>query len=259
MRRAEPSRLSARAATSAWVCEGQIWPAICTPAGNLEPQNLPPAGGFKCSADSSGNFGVGLNGQICTPAGNIESFTDGAFVSRASGQFERPRTVGSGLSGFRRRLRKQTLQGSPIWTRLDYLVGSPLTNPTRVRIVLVLQGVTALVPTFGPFNREGNNTTQTDELAIEQERSGEVWGRIPVQKGNWPTVEAYPGPLAEGDWGINFTTEIEPHQKSSPVHAKWYLELTPGVVPRYKSGEKFACIIAVVTRVPPPPKSLAKS
>ncbi len=111
--------------------------------------------------------------------------------------------------------------------------------------------VSAPVPTFGPFNREGNNTTQPDELAVEQERSGEVWGRTPVQKGKWPTVEAYPGPLAEGDWGINFTTEIEPHQKSSPVHAKWYLGPTPSVVSRYKGGEEFACIIAVVTRVPP--------
>ena len=107
------------------------------------------------------------------------------------------------------------------------------------------------MPVFGPYSREGNITTQTDALAIEQERSGEVWGRIPVQKGNWPTVEAYPGLLAPGDWGINFETGIEPHPNSGPNHAKWYLGLTPGVVPRHKDGEEFACISAVVTRVPP--------
>lgn len=105
------------------------------------------------------------------------------------------------------------------------------------------------MPDFGPFNREGNPTTQTDEIAIEQERSREVWGRVP-RNGNWPTVEAYPGSLAEGLWGINFTTEVQPHPGSAPNHAKWYLGETPGVISRLKNEEEFACIEADVVRIP---------
>ena len=108
------------------------------------------------------------------------------------------------------------------------------------------------MPSFGPFNRDGNTTTQTDKLAIIQEASGEVWGRTPVQKGGWPVVEAYGGALPKGDWGINFTTEIKPHPGSAPHHAKWHYEKTDGVVLRQKNGQEYACIPATVTRVAPP-------
>ena len=108
------------------------------------------------------------------------------------------------------------------------------------------------MPKYGPFNREGNIRTQPDELAIEQVRSGEVWGRTPVQKGGWPVVESYTGLLGNGDWGINFTTEIEPHPGSAPHHAKWHFGKTPGVELREKNGEDYGCIAAALTRVPPP-------
>lgn len=107
------------------------------------------------------------------------------------------------------------------------------------------------MPDYGPFNREGNDRTQPDDLAIEQVRSREVWGRTPVQKGGWPVVECYTGLLEKGDWGINLTTKVEPHPGSAPHHAKWQYGRTAGVVLREKNGTHYGSIAANVTRVPP--------
>jgi len=60
-----------------------------------------------------------------------------------------------------------------------------------------------------------------------------------------PTVQAYIGAL-KNQRGIEFNTEIAPHPNASPFEARWYLIRTPGVLPRQKDGEDFACILATV-------------
>jgi hypothetical protein len=93
--------------------------------------------------------------------------------------------------------------------------------------------------------------TQTTDDAINQVKSGEIWGGIP-RGGKWPTVQAYAGSLNYRR-GIEFVTTICPEQNgSSPLEARWYLGITPGVVRRSNlKGEDMACITAVVTNLQP--------
>lgn len=104
------------------------------------------------------------------------------------------------------------------------------------------------MPDFGPFCR-WESPTQTTADALLQVASSEIWGGVPFN-GLEPTVEAYPGTLirtqAPNLRGIEFTTPIAPYPNSSPLHAKWYLSLTPGVLLRQKSGQDYACITATV-------------
>jgi hypothetical protein len=84
--------------------------------------------------------------------------------------------------------------------------------------------------------------TQTKETARLQEASREIWGRT----AKWsfgPSVKAYPGNLPDRR-GIEFTTDIEPNPNSAPNEARWYLNVTAGVVLRQANGEDFACIVA---------------
>ena len=101
---------------------------------------------------------------------------------------------------------------------------------------------------LGPFCR-WESPSQTPADALLQVTSGEIWGSVPFN-GLEPTVEAYPGTLAKTQApnlrGIEFTTPIAPFPNSSPLHAKWYLSLTPGVLHRQKGGEDYACITATV-------------
>jgi hypothetical protein len=55
----------------------------------------------------------------------------------------------------------------------------------------------------------------------------------------------------EGRRGIEFTTDTAPHPDASPFEARWYLSKTPGVLPRHKDGEDFACILANVKNMQP--------
>lgn len=82
--------------------------------------------------------------------------------------------------------------------------------------------------------------------AIKQVASGEIWGSTPMNGGMCPTVQAYPGTLP-GCRGIEFSTDVENHKGSSPIEARWYLELTLGVEERFDvHGKQYACIFADV-------------
>jgi len=101
-------------------------------------------------------------------------------------------------------------------------------------------------PMAGPFCR-WESLTQTPAIALVQVRSGEIWGDTPKNGGLEPTVQAYPWPLAAARRGIEFTTDILPHHPmSSPIEARWYLTLTPGVLRRQKNGVHYACITAAI-------------
>ena len=97
----------------------------------------------------------------------------------------------------------------------------------------------------GPFCR-WESKTQTPAVALLQVSSGEIWGGIPRNGGLEPTVQAYPYALAAEKRGIEFTTGIRPHAMSSPIEARWYLTLTPGVLRRQKNGNDYACITATI-------------
>lgn len=62
---------------------------------------------------------------------------------------------------------------------------------------------------YGPFHRLANPRTQNRRTALNQTRSGEVWGRTPLG-GCEPTIQAYTGILPPGREGIQFVTEVEP-------------------------------------------------
>ena len=98
------------------------------------------------------------------------------------------------------------------------------------------------------YRRE--SPTQTSKDAIAQKKSGEIWGRTP-KNGMCPTVQAYGGSLKDGRRGINFSTSVKPNPSGSPFEARWYLELTPGVLLRQKDGEDFACIPATIANFQP--------
>ena len=106
----------------------------------------------------------------------------------------------------------------------------------------------------GPFHRR-ESTTQTSVDAVEQCRTGEIWGLI-ARGGMWPSVKAYAGTLRNRDRGINFTTDTSPApngvlDRNSPFDVRWYLGETPGVEQRQKNGEDYACILAEVENCQP--------
>lgn len=105
--------------------------------------------------------------------------------------------------------------------------------------------------TFGPFHRK-ELKYQTREDALKQVASGEIWGSTPKNGGMCPTVQAYPGNLSAGRRGIEFSTDIESARGSSPIEARWYLGITPGVEERHDEHEnQYACISAEVVNLQP--------
>ena len=98
--------------------------------------------------------------------------------------------------------------------------------------------------TFGTFFRL-ESSTQTVSVAAKQVASGEIWGKTP-RGGLEPTVQAYAGSRG-GCRGVEFSTDIEPHNNGTPLDARWYLTLTAGVVARYcQAGEEHASIEAEI-------------
>ena len=113
------------------------------------------------------------------------------------------------------------------------------------------KGVTYKMRSFGPFHRK-ELKCQTREDALRQVASQEIWGSIPKNGGNWPTVQAYPLKLPQGRRGIEFSTDIESAQGSCPIELRWYLGLTPGVEERCDDqGAIYACISAEVVNFQP--------
>lgn len=76
--------------------------------------------------------------------------------------------------------------------------------------------------TYGPFNRQ-ESQSQSPEVALLQQISGQLWGRIPRWGLDQPVVQAYRGPLPEGQRGIEFYTNVppEPQAHSLPNSADW--------------------------------------
>lgn len=103
---------------------------------------------------------------------------------------------------------------------------------------------------FGVFSRQ-ESSTQRPEDAIEQVRTGEIWGSA-ARYSHTPCVRAYANPLGPGQRGIDFTTTTAPHfPRSTPIEVRWYYPDTPGVMHRTKAGVDYAAIDADVTNKQP--------
>ncbi|WP_052026796.1 hypothetical protein [Rhodovulum sp. PH10] len=102
------------------------------------------------------------------------------------------------------------------------------------------------------FHRLQNPWTQTDQDAVRQVETGEIWGR-PARGSDIPSVKAYRGPMPDGRRGIEFTTPVAPQPGSGSLYeARWYYPLTPGVLlKRNLENEEFAVIPAVVKNFQP--------
>lgn len=103
----------------------------------------------------------------------------------------------------------------------------------------------AVATVFGLFSRRAG-PSQTDQDALEQVASREVWGR-PARFSDIPCVKAYRGALQPKTRGIEFTTPIAPdHRSSSPFEVRWYYPDTPGVELRRRGLGDYAAIQAKV-------------
>lgn len=94
----------------------------------------------------------------------------------------------------------------------------------------------------GPYHRL-ESPTQTIQVALQQMKSREIWGRAHRQNGAFPCVKAYPGELPESKRGIQFIADI-PHDPrfSSPFESRWYHPHTSGVLSRTINEDDFAVI-----------------
>ena len=67
--------------------------------------------------------------------------------------------------------------------------------------------------------------SQLPWLAALQQRTGEIWGSYNRDmmggRSPFPSVNAYVGPLPDGDKGIEFTTDVPPDRNTPPSFARW--------------------------------------
>ena len=91
---------------------------------------------------------------------------------------------------------------------------------------------------YGEYHRN-ETRTQTAADAAQQEASGEIWGKTPLN-GITPTVQAYNQRGIKQARRIEFSTDVKPHT-ASPFEVRWYLG-SKGVERREREGEEFACI-----------------
>jgi len=102
---------------------------------------------------------------------------------------------------------------------------------------------------FGIYCRK-ETKYQTPVDALLQVKTGEIWGTC--GRFNYgPTVRGYAHPLAQGERGIDFTTEIQPEPNQGPLHVNWYADRTPGITTVTVDGKDYACLKADVTNRQP--------
>lgn len=69
------------------------------------------------------------------------------------------------------------------------------------------------------------SASQTPSVAAQQQRTGEIWGSynrdLMGGRSPFPSVDAYVGPLREGEKGIEFTTDVPRDNNTPPSVARW--------------------------------------
>ena len=67
--------------------------------------------------------------------------------------------------------------------------------------------------------------SQPSSLGALQQRTGEIWGSYNRDmmggRSPFPSVDAYVGPLPDGERGIEFTTDVPPDRDTPPWFARW--------------------------------------
>jgi hypothetical protein len=71
------------------------------------------------------------------------------------------------------------------------------------------------------YHRKANGHSQTLAHALQQAKSGELWGN-PARYSTIPSVKAYTGALPDNEDGIEFTTDTRPTPGQPPRYAFWY-------------------------------------
>jgi hypothetical protein len=89
--------------------------------------------------------------------------------------------------------------------------------------------------------------SQTPSVAAQQQSSGEVWGSYNRDmmggRSPFPSVDAFPGPLPEGERGIEFTTDV-PRDNGTPSRVVRWTGPRAGVI---VEGD-YAKISVVITK-----------
>jgi hypothetical protein len=102
-------------------------------------------------------------------------------------------------------------------------------------------------PFGGRVYHRKQSRTQTPDVARMQEASGEIWGTfnrdLAGGRSIFPSVDAFLGPLAENEAGIEFVTDVPPDPNTRPKYARW-----TGPRPGVTIEGDFAKIKVVVTR-----------
>lgn len=93
------------------------------------------------------------------------------------------------------------------------------------------------------FHRKANPRTQTITIAVQQNKTGELWGRGAF--GGLPAALAYVGSIGEREEGTEFTTDIPYARNGHPQWAYWYLPENGGngrVRHQLRGAGSFACV-----------------
>jgi hypothetical protein len=106
-----------------------------------------------------------------------------------------------------------------------------------------------------PYHRIANNSTQTNQIALLQQASGELWGAIPKNGGAFRTVQAYRGGLPTTDRGIEFVTPIPPTKGTGTPHEARWVFCEQGLLPHqcspsiWVNAQGYAVLQIRVTKV----------
>lgn len=72
-----------------------------------------------------------------------------------------------------------------------------------------------------PTYHRKESPSQTKDDAFKERDTGELWGRTSRYGGLEARVEAYDGPLPQGAFGVEFTTEAMPDKGAVPGCPVW--------------------------------------
>lgn len=73
---------------------------------------------------------------------------------------------------------------------------------------------------YSVYHRAGNPRTQTDEDTRRIAESSVLRG-YPPQGSDIPTVQAWPGTIPTGEYGVEFETDVSPDPRSAPGVPIW--------------------------------------
>ena len=107
------------------------------------------------------------------------------------------------------------------------------------------EGAPLAQTTYGPFHRL-RSPTQTRQTADLQEKTGIIVGRRP-RWSQFPSVQAYIGPLPSDAEGIEFFTTVKPTSSDHPYLVRW-TTVDDKIAASISGKDNFASIPIVLTK-----------